>query len=95
MGLVADEVAGLAGRGAVVAQAVGLDHEAQIRPMEGDLEVIDPLLAERLRQTSREGQGTEARRRGEAEGGAIEQRAEWLDTGLARTRARVGVFWLP
>ena len=46
MGLVAEGVAGLGGRGAVVAPAVGLDDEAEVGPEEVDLVVVDHLFGE-------------------------------------------------
>ena len=41
--LIAYAVPGLLGGGAVIAQAVGFHHEAQVRPVEVDLEPADVL----------------------------------------------------
>ena len=46
MALVPSRVGGLAGRGAVVAQAVGLDDDAQVREEEVDPAAVQPLLGE-------------------------------------------------
>jgi len=49
MGLVSQPVAGLLGRGTVVAQAVGLHDRAEIRPEEVDLEPVYEAACLRLR----------------------------------------------
>lgn len=50
MNLVSPSVGGLLSRGAVVAQGVGLDHEAEAGPEEIDVEAVDLLLGERRRK---------------------------------------------
>src|SRR3982750_968090 len=50
VGLRAEGVAGLGGRGAVIAPAVGLNNEAQVRPEEVDLELVDHVFGQRGRQ---------------------------------------------
>lgn len=44
--LVADSVSGLRGRGAVITKPIGLDHEAELRPVEVDFESVDELFGE-------------------------------------------------
>ncbi|HEU4739615.1 MAG TPA: hypothetical protein VFS54_11145 [Solirubrobacterales bacterium] len=56
MGLVAEPVASLLGRRSVVAQPIGLDHQAQVRPVEVDFEFVHPLAGERHRQAGLGGQ---------------------------------------
>ncbi len=51
MGLVAEAVLRLLRRGAVVAQAVRFDDEAEGRPVEVDLEAVDQCLRLGLRET--------------------------------------------
>jgi hypothetical protein len=50
VGLVADPVSGLLSGRAVVAQAVGLDDEAEVGPPEVDLEAVDVGAGRRLRE---------------------------------------------
>jgi hypothetical protein len=47
--LIADPIASLLCGRAVVTEAVGLDHEPEIRPVEVDPESINPLLGKRAR----------------------------------------------
>ena len=47
--LVAADVRGLLGRGAVVAEAVGLDHQAEFRPEEVDAIAAEAFLRRRQR----------------------------------------------
>jgi hypothetical protein len=87
VGLVAEEVAGLLGGGAVVAHAVGLDHEAEVGPVEVDFEAVDPPFGERLGKAGGEGQRSEEDFElavGEAEGVAVEHLAEAPHARFAR-----------
>ena len=85
MPLVAQVVPALLGRSAVMAQAVGLDHQPQIPPEKVDLETVDPDFRLRHRQADapRHGQkeALEARTR-EPEGAPVQPRAQarhpWL-----------------
>ena len=64
---------------AVVAQAVGLDHEAEVRPVEVDAEAVEPLLGQRRRQARPPGDREKAAlelRVGQGEGVAVEQLAQ-------------------
>ena len=60
VGLVAEGVAGLGGGGAVVAPAVGLDHQAEVRPVEVDLEAVDHRFGQRRREARPGGDRPEA-----------------------------------
>ncbi len=60
MRLVAQPVPSLLGRRAVVAQPVGLDDEAEVRPVEVDFELIHPLAGQRDGQA---GLGASGRKR--------------------------------
>jgi len=83
----------------VVTQAVGLDHEAELRPEEVDAEAVDPLLRERRRQTS----GTRDRQKsplelglGEPERAAVEEPTEGRQAAppritLERQAERLGI----
>jgi hypothetical protein len=86
VGLVAEGVAGLGGDGAVVSEAVGLDHEPEVGPIEVDLEAIEWVLGQRWRQAGGGGEASEARLElgvGEAEGQPVKQLAKRPDAGLA------------
>lgn len=83
MGLVADPVSGLRRGRAVIAQAVGLDDEAEVGPVEVDLEAVDDLFGERGRQAGRGGERAEKDlqvRVREAEGFGGQQRSEGADS---------------
>ena len=85
--LEAQRVAGLGGRSAVVAPAVGLDHEAKVGPEEVDLEFVDLDFGERRGESGGCGDGAEEEFQfvvGEAEGVLVEDRSERTDAGLAR-----------
>jgi len=76
---VAPAVAGLLRRGAVVAQAVGLDDELQVRPVEVHAVAVHGLLGKRGGQSRGSGQGPEAALEsgvGEGEGASVEEIAE-------------------
>jgi hypothetical protein len=85
--LVAAGVAGLGRGGAVVAEAVGLDDEAEVGPVEVDLEIVDDLFGERRREP---GVGSERPEEefefvvGEAEGMAVEEIAQRAHARLPR-----------
>jgi hypothetical protein len=51
VGLVAAPVSGLLRGGSVVAETVGFNDEAEIRPVEVDVIAVDPLLGERSGQS--------------------------------------------
>jgi hypothetical protein len=79
VGLIAAPVTRLLGGRAVVAQAVGLDDEAEVRPEEVDPEAVEPLLCEGRGQTRPPGDGEKAAlelRVGEGEGVAVEEVAK-------------------
>lgn len=59
VGLVAEGVAGLGGRGAVIAPSVGLDDETELWPKEVDLESVDDGSGPREGEPSSEGEGEE------------------------------------
>jgi hypothetical protein len=84
--LIAQPVLGLRRGRAVISQAVGLDHKAELGPMEVNLEPIDPLFAQRLRQSRRPGdrpkEDLEVRIR-EQERMAVEQLPQRPHTRLA------------
>ena len=68
----------------MVAEAIGLDDEAEVGPEEIDLEVVDWVFAEGCGETGGGGDGTEVDlevRVGEDEREAIEDPAEGLDAG--------------
>jgi len=76
---VAPAVAGLLRRGAVVAQAVGLDDELQVRPVEVHAVAVHTGLRARSRQSSGSSKGLEAALEsgvGEGEGASVEEIAE-------------------
>src|SRR3954469_19911412 len=87
MGLVAEVVARLLRGSAVVAQAVGFDHEAEGRPVEVDAEAVDLRAREWRRKTrsasDREEAALELGVR-EKEGLAVESAAEDAEAGHAR-----------
>ena len=85
--LVAHAIACLLGGGAVVAQAVGLDHQAEVGPEEVDLEPVQALARQRQRQAGLLDQRQEAPLElgvGEAEGAPVEQRPQPPDPGCPR-----------
>jgi len=85
--LVAEGVTSLGGRGAVIAPSVGLDHQAEVGPVEVDLEAVDDLFGERGRETGSCGERAKQDLElavGEAKGEAVEQSAQWLDARLPR-----------
>jgi len=87
VGLVANAVAGLLGRGAVVAQAVGLDDQAEIGPEEVDAKAADDLAGKRERQAGGAREGEEPALElgvGEREGGCVEQVAQHTDARRSR-----------
>jgi hypothetical protein len=70
----------------VVAEAVGLHHEAEGGPEEVDFEAVDELFAERRRQSRGGRDWTEEDLEigvGKAEGESVEQLAQWPDARLA------------
>ena len=79
-------VAGLRRRRAVIAPAIGLDDEAELRPEKVDLEFVDHDFRQRHRQP---GDGRERAEEpfelvvGEAEGVLVEDFAQRADAGLA------------
>jgi hypothetical protein len=78
VGLIAEGISGLSGGGAVVAPTIGLDHQAELRPVEVDLEAVDHLLGQRRRQTGLRGERPKQDFElsvGEAEGPTIKQGA--------------------
>jgi hypothetical protein len=87
VGLVAFGVAGLSGGRAVVAQAVGLDHEAKLGPVEVHFEAVDYLFGPWERQSHlpdhREKEAFELLL-SEHEGVFVEQEAQRSDSRLAR-----------
>jgi len=89
--LEAEGVAGLGGRGAVVAPAIGLDDEAEVGPEEVDLEFVDELFGERGRETGGRGDRAEEEFQlvvGEPKGVLVEDRAEMADARLAGRSSR-------
>jgi hypothetical protein len=84
--LVADEVLRLLGRGAVIAEAVGLHDEAEVGPVEVDFEAVDRCLGVRLRQAGsardRDEEAFEFRG-GEDEGRRVEEVAQRLESPSA------------
>jgi len=84
--LVAEPVPSLLGRRAVVAQAVGLDHEAELGPVEVDFELVDDLAGERHRQADPGRERQEAPFElllGEAKGAPVEDPTQLGDARLA------------
>jgi len=76
----------------VIAEGVGLDDELQVGPVEVDFEFVDEDFGQRLREAGGEGDRAEESLElgvGEAEGVAVEDRAEAFNAGLAG--AQVGV----
>jgi hypothetical protein len=59
VGAVALGVARLRGRGAVIAQAVGLDDQPEVGPVEVDLPAVDDLFGERRREAGVRGDRAE------------------------------------
>jgi len=99
VGLVADSVPELLDGRAVVAQAVGLDHQTEVWPVEVDLEPVHPLACEGRGQTRAFGDGEEEAlevRVGEGEGLTVEDGGEEADARDARELV-VGrrCVWLP
>ena len=86
MWLVAEPVPSLLSGRAVVADAVGLDHQAQVRPVEVDLEAVHPHPGLRRRQPGR------ARQRQEEalEVGVGEDEREAVEHAPQRRHARPG-----
>jgi hypothetical protein len=85
--LIAQPVAVLLGRGAVVAKAVGLDHEPEIRPVEVHLEAVELLLGERRREPGAGRQRQETALQlgvGEAEGALAKQISQPPHAALSR-----------
>jgi hypothetical protein len=83
---VAAGVPRLSGRSAVVAEAVGLHDQPEVRPKEVDLESVDALFAERHRQLRCFDYPTEIDlqvRIGELKEELVEQKAQRADTRLA------------
>ncbi len=79
VGLIATPVARLLGGRAVVAQPVGLDDQAELRPEEVDSEAVEVSLRQRRGQTGAPGDRQEAPLElglGEGEGVALEQAPE-------------------
>jgi len=79
--VVANRVAALGGGGAVVAESVGLDDEAERVPIEVDLEVVDDVLGHLGGQAGGDGDRTEEDFElgiGEQEGVLVEEAAEGL-----------------
>jgi hypothetical protein len=74
MSLISSMVARLLGRGAVIAQPVGLNHESQVRPEEIDPKAVQALACEREWQANLGHERQEEPlqvRVGEAEGASI------------------------
>ncbi|HEX6781688.1 MAG TPA: hypothetical protein VF125_06605 [Solirubrobacterales bacterium] len=70
----------------MVAEAVGLDHQPEVRPVEVDFELVDDLAGERDRKAGLGGKGEKATFElllGEAKGAPVEDPAERGDTRLA------------
>lgn len=87
MDLITQSVARLGRRGAVIVPTVSLDHEAEIRPIEVDLEAVDRLFCRRQLESRCESDWDEEALQlgvGEQEGVAIEQAAEGAYAGLTR-----------
>jgi hypothetical protein len=85
--LVPDAVAGLLGRRSVEAQAVRLDDQAQLGPVEVDLESVDPHAGLRLGKSEVANNAKEAAfelRVSEREGPALENRPQSPHARLAR-----------
>jgi hypothetical protein len=88
MGLVPHAVPGLLGRRPVEAQAVGLDDQAEIGPVEVDLEAVQPHARLWLRQPEVAHDPEEAAlefRVGQRERPAVENLSKGPDPGLARS----------
>ena len=86
MSLVAQSVAGLSGWRAVVAPAVGLDHEAEVRPEEVDLEAVDHLFGLWERETCSQRDRTKEKFEfviREPEGMTVEEGSQGGDARLA------------
>lgn len=60
VGLVAEPVPRLLSGGAVIAETIGLDHQAEIGPVEVDFEAVYPRPCQRRRQASLTSQRKEA-----------------------------------
>lgn len=101
--LIAQGIASLGRRGAVVAPAVGLHHQAEVRPVEINLEAIDLLLGERRGETGLIGDRSEQDFElsiGEKEGVAVEQgakrsHARVCGVGVDREPQRLGIDPIP
>ncbi len=79
MDMIASAIGGLLGRSAVIAEAVRLDHESQLGPVEVDAEPVELLLGQRNGQSSPADQTQEASLElgvGEGERAAVEDLAE-------------------
>ena len=80
--LVTAAIPGLLRRRSVIAEAVGLDDEAEIGPVEVDPEAMEPDLGPRLREAGAAGDRDEAALElgvGEKKGAAVEEATEGAD----------------
>ncbi|HEX3608841.1 MAG TPA: hypothetical protein VHU14_04115 [Solirubrobacterales bacterium] len=87
MGLISNPVAGLLGRGAVVAQPVGLDHKPQVRPEEVDPKAVYAPARKRGRQARSRDEWKEEPlqvRVGKAKGAPIQKLAQYGNPGPSR-----------
>lgn len=87
--LIAQAVPSLLGRGAVVAQSIGLDDEGEAGPVKIDLEPVDPLFRQRQRQPRLLGQRQKAPFQlisRQPERAPVEHRAQRPDARLAAMR---------
>jgi hypothetical protein len=86
VGLVAEPVPSLLGRGAVVAKPVGLDDQAELRPVEVDFELVHPLAGKRDGQSGAGGDREESTFElllGETKGAPVEDAAKQGHARLA------------
>jgi hypothetical protein len=93
MRLVTQPVARLCGRGRVIAQAIGLHDEAEVRPEEVDLEPVQACAGLWLPEASRAREGKELPLQlgvGEREGAAVEHPSQRRHTPAARVIAECG-----